>query len=115
MVLIGRMDHAFSINRIRLEFKVVVFSVSFSSSSVLIESDWNLKSMSPAAYLAWIMVLIESDWNLKPIATLSNAVFQRVLIESDWNLKSVPHFSIDWFKKVLIESDWNLKYIYVYH
>ena len=55
-------------------------------------------------------VLIESDWNLKFFKELTEQGTQYVLIESDWNLKK----SIDQLKgyglRVLIESDWNLKY-----
>ena len=32
---------------------------------VLIESDWNLKSIPSSESLNILMVLIESDWNLK--------------------------------------------------
>ena len=34
-------------------------------------------------------VLIESDWNLKSISIRGNTGTQPVLIESDWNLKTI--------------------------
>ena len=37
--------------------------------------------------LPFTSVLIESDWNLKYIWTIKNGRFLIVLIESDWNLK----------------------------
>ena len=56
-----------SINRIRLEFKVITTeNVVYSTQSVLIESDWNLKKNH--GYYNSVLpekVLIESDWNLK--------------------------------------------------
>ena len=35
------------------------------AKAVLIESDWNLKSLPPPFPVYNIRVLIESDWNLK--------------------------------------------------
>ena len=75
------------INRIRLEFKVVVFSFTSPAVGVLIESDWNLKYMAKFADQEMINVLIESDWNLKDLTTENDITPAWVLIESDWNLK----------------------------
>ena len=44
------------INRNILECKVRKSITSISPISVLIETYWNVKSMSPAAYLAWISI-----------------------------------------------------------
>ena len=73
-----------SINRIRLEFKVISEHVAVvSRQGVLIESDWNLKGiLRPAAAVSGA-VLIESDWNLKVIETEEPPVVVAVLIESD--------------------------------
>ena len=58
-----------SINRIRLEFKVVIFVKKFIKHIVLIESDWNLKyNPGFSLQLPLMSVLIESDWNLKSIS-----------------------------------------------
>ena len=76
------------INRIRLEFKGVLFSWSTGHTiPVLIESDWNLKEYQSRFLPVLRSVLIESDWNLKQFRsdTISSSV--GVLIESDWNLK----------------------------
>ena len=54
-----------SINRIRLEFKVLHLLQLAVLQLVLIESDWNLKSADDMAFLDKVAVLIESDWNLK--------------------------------------------------
>ena len=56
------------------------------------------------------MVLIESDWNLKSIVTDLRQEVHTVLIESDWNLKLHNTLYITVNPLVLIESDWNLKY-----
>ena len=53
------------INRIRLEFKDKGPKIHRRSSSVLIESDWNLKFAIQLSLVMSNMVLIESDWNLK--------------------------------------------------
>ena len=98
---------------------------------VLIESDWNLKSLS-----YWLLaisnsginrirlefkgncltmsprssfVLIESDWNLKHNLTPEQKKIFDVLIESDWNLKKISLTVFLAADSVLIESDWNLK------
>ena len=78
-----------SINRIRLEFKAICDCSGLCNEIVLIESDWNLKTMT-AHRRAWnSRVLIESDWNLKSINCDGIPVNAFVLIESDWNLKHV--------------------------
>ncbi len=61
------MEYRIRINRIRLEFKVFCFTSINLSFNVLIESDWNLKSLRRASFLFFFGVLIESDWNLKTI------------------------------------------------
>ena len=53
------------INRIRLEFKVALYSSVPYKLSVLIESDWNLKMNGVQILCMASHVLIESDWNLK--------------------------------------------------
>ena len=53
------------INRIRLEFKDVRPDVRTWVVQVLIESDWNLKSVVTDGMVPVSVVLIESDWNLK--------------------------------------------------
>ena len=54
------------INRIRLEFKVEGSDLMpLITPSVLIESDWNLKKMVASLRIIALSVLIESDWNLK--------------------------------------------------
>ena len=100
-------------------------------SNVLIESDWNLKSIAVHLPFSVSAVLIESDWNLKPsphvplllLPVSINrirlefkaecdhvVVFQNfVLIESDWNLKHAYTYQHTCSLAVLIESDWNLK------
>ena len=54
-------------------------------------------------------VLIESDWNLKCLELKKYKYVQDVLIESDWNLKEADKSAKRTRKEVLIESDWNLK------
>ena len=58
-----------------------------STVAVLIESDWNLKTLPAKGYIGEGDVLIESDWNLKCHKNHLTAVLSCVLIESDWNLK----------------------------
>ena len=58
-------DRGLGINRIRLEFKEYTMCGFDVPYSVLIESDWNLKSSVPGGYSSSNSVLIESDWNLK--------------------------------------------------
>ena len=60
-----------SINRIRLEFKVLRHFIKFFVNHVLIESDWNLKDTDSLRGIGAILVLIESDWNLKPLEPLN--------------------------------------------
>ena len=55
--------------------------------SVLIESDWNLKTTGKKGVIYLIAVLIESDWNLKKDMRDKMPDDFSVLIESDWNLK----------------------------
>ena len=57
------------INRIRLEFKVIIKNVKRIFAKVLIKSDWNLKAMAKMQSLSGDWVLIESDWNLKKNGT----------------------------------------------
>ena len=63
-----------SINRIRLEFKVVFHHLAHSVYIVLIESDWNLKFEVNIRKSIASMVLIESDWNLKPYKPISDTM-----------------------------------------
>ena len=58
---------AISINRIRLEFKVTSGLTMKNEHAVLIESDWNLKDISPDSSPRLHGVLIESYWNLRII------------------------------------------------
>ena len=77
-----------SINRIRLEFKVVLMALTPAAlNHVLIESDWNLKLEFTFITLLALPVLIESDWNLKIKPLTLRPLYSPVLIESDWNLK----------------------------
>ena len=62
---------------------------------------------------AWNRVLIESDWNLKSLKSDALFVEPTVLIESDWNLKLTESATALGVLAVLIESDWNLKDIFV--
>ena len=55
------------INRIRLEFKDNIISSNTKISTVLIESDWNLKDTDIYLLANVECVLIESDWNLKKL------------------------------------------------
>ena len=66
----------------------MVASLRIIALSVLIESDWNLKTFVWNKVTNQNEVLIESDWNLK--TTGGNKMRKQiiVLIESDWNLKS---------------------------
>ena len=56
-----------------------------------------------------IQVLIESDWNLKSLQKVHTGERYTVLIESDWNLKLALFDTFPIALDVLIESDWNLK------
>ena len=56
-----------SINRIRLEFKEGSAMEQEEATSVLIESDWNLKWVFIVGEHVVLFVLIESDWNLKTL------------------------------------------------
>ena len=78
------------INRIRLEFKVHYYAVKRAiNTTVLIESDWNLKYVKLSPQQSIEHVLIESDWNLKVIRIFQFTFWDKVLIESDWNLKRI--------------------------
>ena len=62
-----------------------------TSSTVLIESDWNLKQELKQKRKLLVFVLIESDWNLKDIKKNKYNNVTIVLIESDWNLKHTQY------------------------
>ena len=79
-------------------------------SSVLIESDWNLKNLSwVASWLPFGINRIRLEFKVAFIRFLFD--HYRVLIESDWNLKYNIIYIIAVWNSVLIESDWNLKFI----
>ena len=97
------------INRIRLEFKESIKCLKNIEKTVLIESDWNLKSFTLPSWSVFSVVLIESDWNLKIlcstfILTLSISI-NRIRLEFKVNANAM----MDQSNAVLIESDWNLK------
>ena len=100
-----------SINRIRLEFKVVPVNMIYTRVTVLIESDWNLKLEYRLNIAASIAVLIESDWNLKwNIRCRRCTWFFRInRIRLEFKGKEGSHVKNQCLR-VLIESDWNLKY-----
>ena len=70
-----------------MEFKVYCIRLPLCKSSVLIESDWNLKTIYNKHMFVIYSVLIESDWNLKDDKNYVKNYATTVLIESDWNLK----------------------------
>ena len=72
-----------------MEFKGYRDRGAAGGSGVLIESDWNLKTLDDVAGYLGKSVLIESDWNLKEESPSRSSLHLPVLIESDWNLK--PH------------------------
>ena len=81
------------INRIRLEFKGLQHFMKHLRQSVLIESDWNLKTNRTIENALALIVLIESDWNLKSCYQSEHKQHNlQVLIESDWNLKPYRPF-----------------------
>ena len=101
---------SYRINRIRLEFKVFSLSEQSRGFPVLIESDWNLKSLAKRFLTNPWIVLIESDWNLKqersPITLLLHfSGINRIRLE----FKATPDTGRIFCICVLIESDWNLK------
>ena len=104
----------FSINRIRLEFKVSSAIHSEKRNIVLIESDWNLKPLRIPQEVSSSLVLIESDWNLKqssrsPLVSRCGCINRiRLEFKGQSALRSV------YICRVLIESDWNLKLVYSY-
>ena len=99
--------------------------------SVLIESDWNLKTFkaAPAIFLLHSINRIRLEFKeicksnkdihgkginrirLEFKVFFNNVVYDCVivLIESDWNLKYTRWFGQEILDHVLIESDWNLK------
>ena len=78
-----------SINRIRLEFKLITETGAEPiHEAVLIESDWNLNLIPNSLTDIFFNVLIESDWNLNYNTMSQDWSGDQVLIESDWNLNS---------------------------
>ena len=53
------------INRNTVEFKVFWQCFSYSCESILIETQWNLKSFIPRLSVVPDIILIETQWNLK--------------------------------------------------
>ena len=101
-----------SINRIRLEFKVVFHHLAHSVYIVLIESDWNLKFEVNIRKSIASMVLIESDWNLKPYKPISDTMVSPCINRIRLEFKGQKTDRKNQNRKVLIESDWNLKYVW---
>ena len=103
------------INRIRLEFKAGYIREGRKQPiAVLIESDWNLKSLACPSLFGCIPCINRIRLEFKvtqAVKTVKRAI--SVLIESDWNLKLVATDMGAICKIVLIESDWNLKYLQV--
>ena len=79
-----------SINRIRLEFKVIKEPFNINTKSVLIESDWNLKeeTIEEDERLESRINRIRLEFKVRVPFSFITATFS-VLIESDWNLKTV--------------------------
>ena len=71
-----------------MEFKGHLDTIYNTETGVLIESDWNLKTLQQQRQRKTLIVLIESDWNLKTRKERIECSMIDVLIESDWNLKS---------------------------
>ena len=101
-----------SINRIRLEFKVIPLGNIQILHLVLIESDWNLKSndRDPYQHTSWSINRIRLEFKATGEPFSGNNA--SVLIESDWNLKLEYRLNIAASIAVLIESDWNLKFFH---
>ena len=102
--------HSWCINRIRLEFKdnikqeIDSLDVGINRIRLEFKVGWYARGYD------WRQVLIESDWNLKEAITASGSgTGVGVLIESDWNLKINQSQILMHRRRVLIESDWNLK------
>ena len=79
-----------SINRIRLEFKVLgkIFIVT-DSVGVLIESDWNLKKTAEILKYEGKSRINRIRLEFKVCGGMKTAAGTNVLIESDWNLKTI--------------------------
>ena len=75
------------INRIRLEFKgLISFSLS-AGTSVLIESDWNLKVIGAETLTYGNVCINRIRLEFKDKQRIQRFNHLIVLIESDWNLK----------------------------
>ena len=82
---------------------------------VLIESDWNLKSIFDCCIRSFCRRINRIRLEFKVMYLPYNSIrLLLVLIESDWNLKDDSLIFSDSADVVLIESDWNLKYIVNY-
>ena len=75
------------INRIRLEFKVIYNSYDIFSRQRINRIRLEFKGVQKSMKTRQVEVLIESDWNLKTMTAHRRAWNSRVLIESYWNLK----------------------------
>ena len=84
-----------------------------SVPSVLIESDWNLKTIPFDSMKDEEISInrIRLEFKVR-LSHISDNLPDQVLIESDWNLKP-PIFPLPQILiPVLIESDWNLKEVH---
>ena len=97
------------INRIRLEFKVKGVANTFLGWFVLIESDWNLKTVAGGVVFELLICINRIRLEFKVYRDAIDEQTVKVLIESDWNLKFRTRKSKRAGTFVLIESDWNLK------
>ena len=75
------------INRITVEFKVLLSGISVAFAIILIESQWNLKAVLLIQISLCLSILIESQWNLKGGDGKDCKTCKCILIESQWNLK----------------------------
>ena len=75
------------INRIRLEFKVFSLAFILTPTGVLIESDWNLKSIAVHLPFSVSACINRIRLEFKGDQERTSRGYHSVLIESDWNLK----------------------------
>ncbi len=92
-----------------MEFKVIYPRIIQGLYHVLIESDWNLKSVASIPQMRHDSVLIESDWNLKEDKQGHQRADRQRTNRIRLEFKGNGRFDYLFNDVVLIESDWNLK------
>ena len=89
-----------------MECKVIRESVNFISTTVLIETLWNVKLYKVTPPALTDIVLIETLWNVKEYSNTDKDVKAFVLIETLWNVKTflrLCNFAVSGINRNIVE------------